>query len=494
MQNEELRKAQVIIENSNKRFSDLYDFAPVGYFTVEPEGRIKEANLTGSELLGFDRGYLIGKPLPVFVHPEDKGDFYRHLISLRKGVWETCEIRLVKRDAVFFYAQLVSTPLTFEAGPPEEFLIAVFDISARKRAEEAKEQTNIFLTNVLDGISDGFFSFDNDFKVTYYNPAAARLLGKKREEVVGRHLFNEAFPEAKGSIFEERYTRALQKKLPDSFETYFASPPYSNWYDVWLYPYAQGICVFFQVITERKKAEAERAHLSAIVENSYDAIISKTLDGIIESWNLSAQKMFGFSEEEIKGKSVSVLAPPDREDEMTGILKKIAAGETVRDFETVRRKKDGTDFPVSLTVSPVKTADKAIIGASTITRDIAEKSLWETSILELNERLLVSNRELEGLRTLAFHDLRAPIISIEGFIGILLERHSEKLDDEAKEFLKIIGDSVHRMSGMHDRFALVVEVHAVIGMDGVKTALHAADRRGDVDDRVAQHWSCASTA
>jgi PAS domain S-box-containing protein len=332
MQNEELRKAQVIIENSNKRFSDLYDFSPVGYFTVEPEGRIKEANLTGSELLGLERTYLIGKPLPVFVHPEDKDKFYRHLISLRKGVWETCEIRLVKRNAVFFYAQLVSTPLTFDAGPPEEFLIAVFDISARKRAEES--------------------------------------------------------------------------------------------------------------------VEATRAHLSAIVENSYDAIISKTLGGIVESWNLSAQKMYGFSEEEIKGKSVSVLAPPDRADEMTGILKKIAAGETVKDFETVRRKKDGTDFPVSLTVSPVKTTGNEIIGASTIIRDITEKDLWEGSILELNERLLVSNRELEGLGHSLSHDLRGPIISVEGFVGILLERHSEKLDNEAKEFLKIIGDSVHRMSGM----------------------------------------------
>ena len=332
MQNEELRKAQVIIENSNKRFSDLYDFAPVGYFTVEPEGRIKEANLTGSELLGLERAYLIGKPLPVFVHPEDKDMFYRHLISLRKGVWETCEIRLVKRNANFFYAQLVSTPLAFEAGPPEEFLIAVFDISARKRAEESVEST--------------------------------------------------------------------------------------------------------------------RAHLSSIVENSYDAIISKTLDGTIESWNLSAQKMYGFSEEEIRGKSVSVLAPPDRADEMMGILKKIAAGETVKDFETVRRKKDGADFPVSLTVSPVKTTGNVIIGASTITRDITEKNLWEGSILELNERLLVSNRELEGLGHSLSHDLRGPIISVEGFVGILLERHSEKLDNEAKEFLKIIGESVHRMSGM----------------------------------------------
>jgi PAS domain S-box-containing protein len=332
MQNEELRAAQTIIENSNKRFSDLYDFAPVGYLTVDPEGRIVEANLTATQVLQYDRQYLIGKPLNVFVYPDDRDFFYRHLIHLRKSVWETCEIRLLKKDGLCFHAQLVSNPLSFESGPAEEFLIAIFDISARKRAEESQETI--------------------------------------------------------------------------------------------------------------------RAHLSAIVENSYDAIISKTLDGIIESWNLSAERMYGYSGKEIIGKSVSILAPPDRAHEMTSILKKIAAGETVRDFETIRTKKDGADFPVSLTVSPIKTSDNVIIGASTITRDIEEKNLWESSVMELNERLLVSNKELEGLGHSLSHDLRGPIISIEGFIGILLEKHSGKLDREAKEFLGIIADSVHRMSNM----------------------------------------------
>jgi PAS domain S-box-containing protein len=332
MQNDELRAAQTIIENANKRFSDLYDFAPVGYLTVDPEGRIVEANLTAAQILKYDRQYLIGKPLNVFVYPDDKDAFHRHLMHLRKNVWETCEIRLLKKDGLFFNAQLVSSPLAFESGAADEFLIAIFDISARKRAEESLETTH--------------------------------------------------------------------------------------------------------------------AHLSAIVENSYDAIISKTLDGIIESWNLSAERMYGYSEKEIIGKSVSILAPPDRADEMTSILKKIADGETVRDFETVRRKKDGADFQVSLTVSPIKTNDNVIIGASTITRDIEEKNLWESSIMELNERLLVSNKELEGLGHSLSHDLRGPIISIEGFIGILLEKHAGKLDQEAKEFLGIIADSVHRMSNM----------------------------------------------
>ena len=460
-QNEELRRAQTVIEDVKRRFSDLYDFAPVGYFTIDKKGSIVEANLTAARLLGFDKRDMIGKPLYAYIHPEDKDILYLHLKDLRKNESRTCEIRLAKKCATFFQVQLVSTPLAGDIGAAEEFLIAVMDISARKSSEEklaqhyaileavmessdgpifsidrdyrylcfnshhakvmkalfnadikvggslldyhsnnedrrtAKmnidkafrgemvtvetyagekdrmqgyfkishnpvrglkgevlgvsvfsldlterkameeqlriqkvifENTSEFLTKVLDGISDGFFSYDEELKVTYFNPAAERLLGKKKEEVLGRHLFDEAFPEAKNSIFEERYTRALRSRKPDSFETHFEVKPYSNWYEVRLHPYEKGICVFFQVITERKQ--------------------------------------------------------------------------------------------------------------------------WESSILDLNERLLVSNHELETLGHTLSHDLRGPLRVIDGFSGILLESQAEKLDKESKEFLKIIGETSQRMGGM----------------------------------------------
>lgn len=128
------------------------------------------------------------------------------------------------------------------------------DITERITNQEELLKTSRRLRGIMEGISDGFFALDRHMTVTYFNAAAASLLGRKTEEVIGRKLFD-AFPEARGSIFEERYTQALQSETAVAFETYFGVKPYVNWYDVRVYPFEDGISIFFQVITDRKLAE-----------------------------------------------------------------------------------------------------------------------------------------------------------------------------------------------------------------------------------------------
>ncbi len=125
----------------------------------------------------------------------------------------------------------------------------------QKHAEEALQNSNEQLTDVLESISDGFFTVDKNFKITYFNKSAEELLGRKAEEVLGHHLFDEAFPEAKDSIFEQNYKQALRTQKPVSFESYFPVEPYENWYAVRVYPYQDGLSMYFQVITKRKQIE-----------------------------------------------------------------------------------------------------------------------------------------------------------------------------------------------------------------------------------------------
>ena len=127
-----------------------------------------------------------------------------------------------------------------------------------------------------------------------------------------------------------------------------------------------------QVKHERRRG-GEAAHLAAIVELSEDAIISKTTAGIVTSWNKAAEKTFGYTAEEIVGRHISVLFPPDRLGEEDEILARIAKGERVEHFETVRRRKDGVDVPVSLTISPIRDESGKIVGASKIVRDITRR-------------------------------------------------------------------------------------------------------------------------
>ncbi len=128
--------------------------------------------------------------------------------------------------------------------------------------------------------------------------------------------------------------------------------------------------------------------LASIVESSDDAIIGKTLDGIITSWNAGAEKLYGYSAEDITGQNISILLPPEFLDDLPDILRRLSRGDVIRHFETKRRKKDGRIIDVSVTISPIKTPEGQIIGASSTARDITDLKRLEKERLEIANKLL----------------------------------------------------------------------------------------------------------
>lgn len=163
--------------------------------------------------------------------------------------------------------------------------------------------------------------------------------------------------------------------------------------------------------------------LAAIVESSDDAIISKSLDGIVETWNPAAERMFGFTASEMIGTSIRKIIPPDRQNEEDDVLSKIRRGETIDHYETVRMRKDGTRVEVSLSVSPVRTPGGEIVGASKIARDVTERN---RVLRELEE----ANRAKEEFLANLSHELRTPLNAILGYARIL---RTPGMDHEARE-------------------------------------------------------------
>lgn len=178
--------------------------------------------------------------------------------------------------------------------------------------------------------------------------------------------------------------------------------------------------------------------LAAIVEDTDDAIFSKTLQGTILTWNKAAQAMYGYHASEVIGQNVSILLPPERRDEVEHILRRLQAGERIHHFETVRRTKDGRILHASLTISPVRDADGNIIAASTIARDVSHLKQAEEA-LRNSERLAVAGRMAATIA----HEINNPIETATNILYLLARNPS--LDDAAREWVKTADQELHRV-------------------------------------------------
>jgi PAS domain S-box-containing protein len=218
----------------------------------------------------------------------------------------------------------------------------------------------------------------------------------------------------------------------------------------------------FQDVTDWKLAEQASRRLSAIVESSEDAIISKDLNGIILSWNQAAENLFGYTAEEAVGKPITLLIPADRQDEEPGILARIRRGERIEHYETVRQRKDGSLLDISLTVSPIRDRLGNIVGASKIARDITRRKLSEEALRQSEERLRHQAQELEqqlissgrlvslGEVTASMaHEFNNPLGIIMGFVEDLLSstepaspnyRTLQIIAEESKRCRQIVRD------------------------------------------------------
>jgi PAS domain S-box-containing protein len=244
------------------------------------------------------------------------------------------------------------------------------------------------LAKVVESSDDAIVSKDLNGIVTSWNRAAERMFGYTAEEAVGQSI-RIIIPDDRQSEEDFVLAQVRSGQSLSHFETIrrrkdgslvpislTVSPIYNDAGVV------VGASKIARDIADRQRAEEAADRLAAVIQSSDDAIVTKSLDSIITSWNPAAERMFGYTKEEAIGQSIRMIIPPERQSEEDVVLAKIRAGERVDHYETVRQRKDGTRLHVSLTVSPLRSAEGRIIGASKIARDITEQKRLQAEALE----------------------------------------------------------------------------------------------------------------
>jgi PAS domain S-box-containing protein len=305
------------------------------------------------------------------------------------------------------------------------------------------------LHGIVESSEDAIIGESVDGTIILWNPAAERIFGYTAAEAIGQPMDLIVPPEKKEESQQAASLTRLGQRL-DHYETVrtakdgrrvevslSASPIQDATGTI------AGVSHIFREVGERKRLEREAFHLAALVQSSEDAIASKNLEGIVLSWNPAAEQMFGYAASEIVGRSIRVIIPEDRLAEEDEVLRRIKSGGRIDHFETMRRRKDGTMIPISLTVSPIYDQAGRIIGASKIARDLTPLRTYATTLEETvkqseatarGERVALA-RERDALRTAQealhlkdeflatlSHELRTPLSAISGWLQLMKMR------------------------------------------------------------------------
>ena len=404
-------------------------------------------------------------------------------------------------DAVGLVAYVVTCALIIGIG------------EAMRYAQAGANTRGELLRVTLGSIGDAVITTDMHGLMTYLNPVAESLTGWTQQEALGKPLESvfRIINEQTRETVESPATRALREGIVVGLANHtllVAKDGVERPIDDSAAPIrdergvVSGCVLIFRDVSERRQWERREAArltsarlLASIVESSDDAIISKSLDGIIQSWNVAAERLFGYTSEEAVGRHISLIIPPDRLPEEDHIIATLRAGTRIDHFETERVRKDGRPVSVSLTVSPIRDDEGNIVGASKIARDVTERRQMEDNLRTLAADLAEADRRKdEFLATLA-HELRNPLAPLSNTLEILkrlgsgepaVHRGLDTMERQLEQLVRLVDDLLDLSRITHNRIELrkrSIELAPLIrqAVLGAQPLAHAANHAIEVN-------------
>jgi PAS domain S-box-containing protein len=403
---------------TDERLAATYQAAAIGIAEADAEGRLLRVNDAFCAMLGRSREQLLTMTFLDYTHEDDREQEARSYARQVQGEIESYTVRkrAVKADGTAVYLDVYSSSVRDCTGRFRCGVRVLLDVTEAKRMDHRLRESEQHMRDLLEALPAAVYTTDAEGRITFFNKAAVEMAGRRPQigdkwcvtwrlyNPDGTYLPHNKCPMAV-ALKEDRPVRGEEAvaERPDGTRVPFIPYP-TPLHD------AEGKLVgainMLVDISDRKKAEEYAERLASIVEYSDDAIISKDTQGIIQTWNRGAERLFGYRPEEVIGKPVNILIPPDRQDEEPGILNKIRRGEHIDHYETVRMRRDGSLIDISLTVSPLKDARGRVVGASKIARDVSESRRNEERrqllVNELNHRVKNTLATVQSLAAQTF--------------------------------------------------------------------------------------------
>jgi len=448
------RQEAAAIAREKANFNNLVEHLPGLACMVDLNRNVVRWNKRYLETLGYS-----GEELSKLKAPDTIAEEYRERVDSVMGAAFTTGHAEVEAAWLTKQGRRVPCYLTGVriSDGTNVFVLGVgIDISDLKRAQEAVAKSEVEFRRLLANLPDVTWTMDSERNVTYVSPNVKEILGYEAEEVLagGKEIRIARIHPEDVDLVKNSYHALFQEDRPVDVE-YRMRRKDDSW--VWLHSrslrsFRQGGLLFadglLSDITERKQAERINSQLASIVTSSIAAIIGKTIDGTIVSWNPGAEKILGYTADEAIGQHISTLVAPEKLREVPEVIAKVLRGEHVPRFDSVCLRKDGTRIDVSLAISAITDKTGRVLGISTIANDISAQKNAERELLRAKEAAEAATRAKSEFLANISHELRTPMNGILGMTDLTLDT---QLDTEQREYLLTIQSSGRALLELIDK-------------------------------------------
>jgi hypothetical protein len=455
-----LKLSAEAIEQREQKLRTIIDHTPECVKLVAPDGTLLAMNGAGLCMVEADSTQQIfGQSVYELIAPEYRSAFRAMNERVCAGNKETLAFDIIGLKGTRRNLETTAVPIPDPNGNGKIQLALTRDITDRKRMEEALRQSELRWRTVTETLPNLVWSDLPNGQCDWLSSQWGIYTGIPEKELLGLKWLDKVLhPNDRERTLACWQAACADKADYDIEYRIRRHDGQYRWFKTRGVPirdesgkiiYWFGTCTDIEDI---KHAEIASQRLAAIIESSNDAIVAKDLNGTILSWNKGAERIFGYTADEVIGKSITILMPPERINEEPAILDRIRRGQCVDHYETVRRRKDGTLLDISLTISPLKDASGIVIGASKVARDITDtvraKENLEATVAERTASLMDAIAQMEEFSYTVSHDLRAPLRGMKVYSEALLKDYAPSLPKEAYHWLQRISSNAKLLDKM----------------------------------------------